>query len=350
MRAVSSARKAMKKISFINTNESINIENRLFDSTTYALGDGLLRPFSELAHAARLDGYECATYHVISPESADAIVCLDMPAPDLLARIRGLDVPKYLYIFECPLIRPLDWNDGNHAIFEHVFTYDSNRWSASKYLEYLMPYSMRRTTQVNIKTRFLCLVASNKVILRQVSGYDDRRHLIEYFRKTKTEGFSLYGRGWEFYCSGSRVLNRVLAKFGPRFPWLGRFCTPLQFYRGALENKLETISQYKFIYCNENFSHPGYVTEKIFDAMWAGSVPVYSGPPDIEDFIPSGCYVNVEAFQSVALLVQYLQAMGQAEYQQYLSRIQAFLYSDQAAKFSSDAFYQGLKSVLDKAV
>ncbi|BET24733.1 glycosyl transferase family 10 (putative fucosyltransferase) [Limnobacter thiooxidans] len=338
----------MKKISFINTHEAINVGNRLFESETYELGDGLLTPFTEMRDAARLDGYDFATYHLNPLETSNAVVCLDMPSVALQARIAKLSVPKYLFIFECPLIRPDDWESSQHAIFDRVFTYDRTRWRGGKYLNYAMPYSMRRTIVQSPKTRFMCLVASNKVILRQRSGYDDRRDLIEYFRKTKMQGFDLYGRGWEFYVSASRLLNRLFARFGSKAPWLRRFCTALPFYQGALVNKLQTISQYKFIYCNENFSHPGYLTEKILDAMWAGSVPVYSGPPDIDDFIPQNCYVAAHDFPSVRALVDHLSTMSSAQYMDYLTNIQRFLESEKAHVFSSDSFYAGLKSVLDE--
>lgn len=338
----------MKKISFINTNEVINVQNRLFDSVTYDLGDGLLRPFSELREFARLDGYDCATYHVIPPESADAIVCIDMPWPDMIERLKKVSAPKYLYIFECPLIRPKDWNESTHSMFDRVFTYDRQKLNSPKYAHYLMPYSMSRAIQTTLKSEWLCLVASNKVILRLLSGYDDRRKVIEYFRQSRQGGFSLYGRGWEFYSGPSRLLNRLFAKFGPNFPWLKWFSTSLPFYRGALNDKMQTISKYKFIYCNENFSHPGYITEKIFDAMWAGSVPVYSGPPDINEFIPASCYVNSGEFGSVDKLVQHLRAMREDEYQNYLANIRKFLNSEKSHMFDSKAFYQGLKLSLEQ--
>jgi hypothetical protein len=37
------------------------------------------------------------------------------------------------------------------------------------------------------------------------------------------------------------------------------------------------ISQYKFNFCFENKNLPGYTTEKIADAMWAKTVPIYWG-------------------------------------------------------------------------
>jgi len=42
-------------------------------------------------------------------------------------------------------------------------------------------------------------------------------------------------------------------------------------------NKRDFISQYKFNICPENSDEPGYVTEKLFQAIEAGCIPIYWG-------------------------------------------------------------------------
>jgi len=43
------------------------------------------------------------------------------------------------------------------------------------------------------------------------------------------------------------------------------------------DNKYEFIKQYKFNICPENSNAPGYVTEKIFQSIEAGCIPIYWG-------------------------------------------------------------------------
>ena len=48
------------------------------------------------------------------------------------------------------------------------------------------------------------------------------------------------------------------------------------------------------------------VTEKIYDALIAGAVPVYLGAPNIEEFVPSGSYIDVRSFSGPRELSQFL--------------------------------------------
>ena len=43
------------------------------------------------------------------------------------------------------------------------------------------------------------------------------------------------------------------------------------------DNKKEYLKQFRFNICPENSDYPGYVTEKIFDAIAAGCIPIYWG-------------------------------------------------------------------------
>lgn len=43
------------------------------------------------------------------------------------------------------------------------------------------------------------------------------------------------------------------------------------------DNKLEFLKSYKFNLCPENTNYEGYVTEKIFDAIYSGCIPIYWG-------------------------------------------------------------------------
>jgi hypothetical protein len=75
--------------------------------------------------------------------------------------------------------------------------------------------------------------------------------------------------------------------------------------------KLDVIAGYKFTLAFENSISPDYVTEKFFDPLIVGSVPVYLGASNVGDFAPGDrCYINVADFSGPEELARYLRSLG----------------------------------------
>ena len=55
------------------------------------------------------------------------------------------------------------------------------------------------------------------------------------------------------------------------------------------------MRRYKFYLAFENTNEPGYVTEKVYDALDAGVIPVYLGAPDVEGAVPRNSTLNAHA-------------------------------------------------------
>jgi alpha-1,3-fucosyltransferase 10 len=82
--------------------------------------------------------------------------------------------------------------------------------------------------------------------------------------------------------------------------------------------KLEVMAAYRFTFAFENSIAEDYVTEKFFDPLLVGSVPVYRGAPNVVDFAPGDrCYVDAAAFAGPQELARFLAAMTDEEYHQY---------------------------------
>ena len=63
------------------------------------------------------------------------------------------------------------------------------------------------------------------------------------------------------------------------------------------KSKLEVISKYKFTIAFENAIYQDYVTEKFYEPLLAGSIPVYLGAPNIGEFSPrKNAFLNVSEF------------------------------------------------------
>ena len=62
------------------------------------------------------------------------------------------------------------------------------------------------------------------------------------------------------------------------------------------EDAMEFMSGRKFTVTFENSVHPDYITEKIYMALSAGSVPIYSGSPTIARYVNPEAFINVDDF------------------------------------------------------
>ncbi|PKA59513.1 Putative fucosyltransferase-like protein [Apostasia shenzhenica] len=77
-------------------------------------------------------------------------------------------------------------------------------------------------------------------------------------------------------------------------------------------DKVDTLKKYKFSLAFENSNEEDYVTEKFFQSLVAGSVPVVVGAPNIRDFAPSiDSFLHIrklEDVNAVAKTMKYLAA------------------------------------------
>ena len=72
-------------------------------------------------------------------------------------------------------------------------------------------------------------------------------------------------------------------------------------------SKRATIQRYKFTLALENSIAPDYVTEKFFDPLLAGSVPVYRGAPNVAELAPGPkSYIDAADFRGPKELAEYL--------------------------------------------
>lgn len=88
------------------------------------------------------------------------------------------------------------------------------------------------------------------------------------------------------------------------------------------ETMLSVIARYKFTLVLENSLADDYVSDKFFDALIMGSVPVYRGAPNVAAFAPADrCFIDATDFAGPVELAAYLNQLNEhdAAYQEYLA-------------------------------
>jgi hypothetical protein len=159
--------------------------------------------------------------------------------------------------------------------------------------------------------KFCVMLQSNHFVQHPKSMYEERRIANTFF--TSKGEFDLYGARWNGYAS-----------------WRGT-------YQGKC--KIDLIKNYKFTLSYENMhDQNGYMTERIFDAFYAKTVPIYLGPKNINDYVPKECFINRADFSTYEDLYQFMKSIDQSTYQRYIDAAQDFLKSPKAEPFSTKQF------------
>lgn len=82
--------------------------------------------------------------------------------------------------------------------------------------------------------------------------------------------------------------------------------------RDGRVDKVEALKHYKFSLAFENSNEEDYVTEKFFQSLVAGSVPVVVGAPNIQDFAPSpGSILHIRELGDVESVAQTMKHLAE---------------------------------------
>lgn len=117
-------------------------------------------------------------------------------------------------------------------------------------------------------------------------------------------GIDLFGRGWDRWWSRQSMW----------WPYWRYRSHLVSCYQGSCESKWEVLSRYRFSLCFENMPMAGYITEKIFDCFYAGTVPVYLGAPDVDAFIPTEAFVDMRRFSTYQEMFDYILSISDQQW------------------------------------
>jgi hypothetical protein len=139
----------------------------------------------------------------------------------------------------------------------------------------------------------IALVNGNKISLISGELYSLRRKAI-----MNIKSLELYGNSWDLSVSAkarhalAHLIIAIKGGYLPRISGARLYFRRFSNWIGAPSDKREVLSNYKYCLVIENSTE--FLTEKIFDAFFAGCIPIYVGP-DLKDFpIPSELYFQAK--------------------------------------------------------
>jgi hypothetical protein len=343
------------------------LENRIFSSVTFTNGvKNYLFMFVDLRKQLAEHGIDLATQDINPPEESRLIIAFD-EVTFFQTYERRVGQLIYLILNEPEHYWPDVWEKRNHLVFDRVFTYDYTLADGQKYIHHYFAADINDypafadVSKVEFNQRkLLVLVAGMFQLAPPRAGNNSllyKRYLtMRWFGKHYPKQFDFYSRGLDpaLYESfrGLGVLRRLLptAVTNRLVAWVAahRRQEVEAICRGPVPplDKLKVLRQYKFVVCYENSSSPGYVSEKLFDCLFSGTVPVYLGEPNIERFVPADCFIDRRSFATEEELATFLMSMSYIQYHQYILAIRQFIATIDHNKFGSVANAERISKVL----
>jgi hypothetical protein len=326
-------------IGFYNFYRQYN-RNRMFTDPSSPIGDDLMYPLVKLGQFLRDSGHQVATLDMDALEKFDAAVFFDHPTflNQYLRKLRKMKGKKlYLLLSENEANRPDNYWPRNHAAFDKVFTWNPQLVDNKKYFQCYWTTRVPENFRIDPTEhkKFCVTIASQKYNPHPKELYTERVRSIRWFEQNHPDEFDLYGTEWDRryivgqFSRANLFLQRFYKTAGNRFK-SGHFPS----WRGTVARKRDVMRQYKFALTFENAVFPGYITEKIFDALFAGCVPVYLGAPDVTDFLPASIFIDRRNFKNYEELYKYLKGMPEKEHATYLAEIENFVRGPRIKPFS----------------
>ena len=133
----------------------------------------------------------------------------------------------------------------------------------------------------------------------------------------------LYGMGWDRWWSREAMW----------LPYWQNRRVLMSIYKGKCASKFEVLQNYEFCLCFENMRMDGYITEKIFDCLYAGTIPLYMGAPDILEYIPADVFVDCRKYSTWKEMWGDVILMSSDRIEAMRNAGRSFLKSDMANKF-----------------
>ena len=85
------------------------------------------------------------------------------------------------------------------------------------------------------------------------------------------------------------------------------------------EKLIDSYKNYTFVLAMENKCKSGYVTEKIVNAFYSGSIPIYWGSSNINEFFNRDAFINVNDFNSFSECIDYVLSLNDVQIQEMTS-------------------------------
>lgn len=244
------------------------------------------------------------------------------------SRKMGLEDRLAIILWEPRSVLPQNYDLIAHKKFDKVFTWDDDLVDGKKYIKYYWPQNGNPPEYEDIcffKRKLIVNISGNKYSSDKDELYSKRAAFIRFCEAQIPDQFDLYGPGWESDQNGARYTS----------------------WRGVVANKSDIYPKYKFGLTYENMCNVrGWVSEKIFDCIRCGVVPVYWGAENIDLYVDPKVYIDRRLFETDYDLVKYLMSITEDSWLAYRNAGSRYIESEQFKVFTPSYFASSLANFL----
>lgn len=333
------------KIAFWSFYEQNCTDMEMFLTPDSIIANGIFKKWNTLYSECRKKGIEIITLDkVIDFDEINYFVFADFPRLNnpIVSKALQSKIPKILIIEEGPLVHEDNWKLENHNLFDYIFTWNDDFVDNKKYFKFNVHYLEKTFIEIDLKAKQkLCvMVARNKRAWGKGELYSERRKIIRFFEKKHPNDFDLFGEGWDMFYFPSNIFFLRLFNGSKLFWFRSRLKEKYVSWKGKIENKINTVSKYKFSISFENSIGPtGYISEKIWDSFFSGTIPIYIGAPNVLNHIPKNCFIDYRDFDNLDDLYYFINNISDDEYMKYFENFNEFLNKESQGGQFSDSFF-----------
>jgi alpha(1,3/1,4) fucosyltransferase len=216
---------------------------------------------------------------------------------------------KILIALESPLHSPENHNVKLYKRFGTILTWNKPNTDNRSIIYTPWPQkdidSKLNLEKTNDRKENICAVYSFFPKSGKKDLYSKRQEFINNWNENYPQiQIDIYGKGWE---SDSRFKNQ---------------------YFGIAEDKLEKLKEYKYSLVFENLNSSYYVTEKIFDSLKAGCIPIYYGCSEVNHLVPEHLFIRITDLENLTDIYQKLTQLNGEDFNNFLERNNEYLKSD----------------------
>lgn len=349
--------------------------NRLFDPASLRNRDDVFRHWRVLKQEGAKQGLDIQTLDQLP--NPRVVVSADRLIPE------SLRAPWIFYIGEPHVVRP-DLYRSFHLLAKRcarILTHNSLLASSepnARHFSYPQTLPGNHVSSFHGPRRLVAMINANKApATRSGELYSTRVRVASAL--ARRSAIDVYGEGWgnPFWFLGKQLKRGLLSgpsvniaardssSFGGRVAFAsvawnvvlhsllnapGTIATS-KVWRGKIESKYDILEQYDFCIAFENAVSPGFISEKLFDPMAVGCIPVYLGDPHIEHVVPPEVFIDYRRMKNVTQLLMLLRDMSEGEKESRRKDMRAYLNSETFLdRFSVKAWVRQLLAEIHQVV